>query len=173
MQNQRKSPAGSPCRSAPLFGSVPVAISSPGQWAVHGDAHSGDGHGGCCGDGDGGHSGDGYSGDIVCIVWHVEWNWFQQRWCSLGWRMVDLAFLGDIGMALLGDIGMALFGDIGMTSFGDISDWISHRSLWSNRLQCSLNCHPIKLWICYVDKYNHHWWPWNYFEYTTHNILQP
>ena len=35
---------------------------------VHGDAHSGDGHGGCCGDGDGGHSGDGYSGDIVYIV---------------------------------------------------------------------------------------------------------
>ena len=33
-------PAGNPCRSAPLFGSVPVAISSPGD-----DGQGGDGYG--------------------------------------------------------------------------------------------------------------------------------
>ena len=62
MQNQRKSPAGNPCRSAPLFGSVPVAISSPGHRG-HGEAHSRDGHGGGCGDGGG--------GEKVYIVGHV------------------------------------------------------------------------------------------------------
>ena len=42
------SPAGSPCKSAPLFGSVPLASSSPGD-AGHGDAGHGHSHG------DGGH----------------------------------------------------------------------------------------------------------------------
>ena len=38
------SPAGSPCKSAPLFGSVPLASSSPGD-AGHGHSHGDGGHG--------------------------------------------------------------------------------------------------------------------------------